>query len=246
MAAVYLLDCGGCPYGDGDVLKPYYDHAGIQIFHGDCREILPSLPPVDLVLTDPPYLVGAKGCGLAGDRAYLHAITDLDIDRGFDESLLDGFPNWFCFCGKQQLPSMIQKASAFGGNWMLLTWCKTNPTPLTNNNYLPDTEYVLHRFTPGRLFGRYEDKSRFYVSQNGKGTSGHPTEKPLPLIGKLVALGSQEGETIFDPFMGSGTTLRAAKDLGRKAIGIEIEEKYCEIAAKRLSQEVFDFGQGAA
>jgi site-specific DNA-methyltransferase (adenine-specific) len=62
--------------------------------------------------------------------------------------------------------------------------------------------------------------------------------KPLAVVSKMVRLGSQEGETILDPFMGSGTTLRAAKDLGRKAIGIEIEERYCEIAARRFAQEV--------
>lgn len=73
------------------------------------------------------------------------------------------------------------------------------------------------------------------------GTTTHPTQKPLSLINYLLQVG---GETILDPFMGSGTTLRAAKDLGRKAIGIEIEEKYCEIAAKRMGQEVFKFAVG--
>lgn len=66
----------------------------------------------------------------------------------------------------------------------------------------------------------------------------HPTTKPLGLVSRFVSLFSEAGETILDPFMGSGTTLRAAKDLGRKAIGIEIEERYCEIAARRLEQEV--------
>ena len=69
----------------------------------------------------------------------------------------------------------------------------------------------------------------------------HPTEKPLELLRDWSLKFSNKGDTILDPFMGSGTTLRAAKDLNRKAIGIEIEEKYCEIAALRLSQEVFPF-----
>ena len=72
----------------------------------------------------------------------------------------------------------------------------------------------------------------------------HPTQKPLRLLRLLLTDYSEQGQTILDPFMGSGTTLRAAKDLRRKAIGIEIEEKYCEIAAKRLEQEVFDFIPG--
>jgi site-specific DNA-methyltransferase (adenine-specific) len=71
------------------------------------------------------------------------------------------------------------------------------------------------------------------------GNNLHPTEKPESVIQQLIVC--NEGETILDPFMGSGTTLRAAKDLGRKAIGIEIEERYCEIAAKRMAQEVFNF-----
>ena len=69
---------------------------------------------------------------------------------------------------------------------------------------------------------------------NGDGSTAHPTQKPIELIAKLLAIG---GNTILDPFMGSGTTLRAAKDLGRRCIGVEIEERYCEIAVKRLQQE---------
>ena len=84
-----------------------------------------------------------------------------------------------------------------------------------------------------------ESKSLFMVYPCGNKTTSHPNEKPLDLVIRLVILGTQEGETILDPFAGSGTTGRAAKDLGRKATLIEREEKYCEIAARRMSQEVF-------
>jgi site-specific DNA-methyltransferase (adenine-specific) len=80
-----------------------------------------------------------------------------------------------------------------------------------------------------------------FTWNNATEENGHPCPKPLPVIKWIVSRVSLEGETIIDPFMGSGTTLRAAKDLGRKAIGIEIEERYCEIAAKRMSQEVMNF-----
>ncbi len=73
----------------------------------------------------------------------------------------------------------------------------------------------------------------------------HKNEKPMQLMGRLIRWLSDPDQTILDPFCGSGTTLRAAKDLGRKSIGVEVEEKYCEIAAKRCAQEVLDFGARA-
>src|SRR3990167_9979441 len=98
-------------------MKPYYEEPGITIYHGDCRDILPNLDTVDLVLTDPPYLIGAKGCGLAGDREYLHTITETGIDSGFDSSILSRFENWFCFCGKQQIYEILTLANT--GNWKI-------------------------------------------------------------------------------------------------------------------------------
>jgi len=218
--------------------KPYYEDSAVTIYHADCREILPHLPKVDLVITDPPYEITATGGGIAAARQYLAGIAG-KIDGGFDMSLIDGFENFFCFCGKEQLRDLLNMAAREGSRWMLLTWNKPNPTPLVNANYLPDTEYIVHRFQSGRLFGNYKDKSRFIVHPSeSTRKEGHPCAKPLAVIKRLALLGSQVGDTILDPFMGSGTTLRAAKDLGRKAIGIEIEEKYCEIAARRCRQEV--------
>jgi site-specific DNA-methyltransferase (adenine-specific) len=215
--------------------EPYYEEPGIVIFHGDCREILPLLPKVDLVLTDPPYEISTSGGGIGGKRKYLADIRG-HIDEGFDLSILASFRNWFCFCGKEQLPDMFKFVD--GKRWMLITWNKPNPTPLCNNNYLPDTEYIFHCFEPGRIFGEFRDKSRYIVHPVEKNLFDHPTVKPLPVINKLINLGTVAGDTILDPFMGSGTTLRAAKDLGRFCIGIELEEKYCAIAVERLRQAV--------
>jgi site-specific DNA-methyltransferase (adenine-specific) len=219
-------------------MKPYHDNGkGIQIFHGDCRKILPTLPKADLVLTDPPYEVRAGyGGGEFGARSHL-VKTGRFTDNGFDISILDQFLNWFCFCSMKQLSRLIQKAEQCP-RWNIITWCKPNPVPTVSNKYLPDVEFIIHGFTKGRLFGNYNDKSCFILHCCGQSETDHPNEKPVPIITKLLNLGSLPGEIIIDPFMGSGTTLRAAKDLGRKAIGIEIEEKYCEIAAKRLEQEV--------
>lgn len=222
-------------------MKPYYDDGnGIQIYHGDCREVLPTLEvgSIDLVLTDPPYEMVASGGGIGAKREYLHDIEDF-TDCGFDIDLLQQFDNWACFCAKAQLQKLI--AATGDRRWMLVTWNKPNPTPLSNGNYLPDTEYIVHAFAPKRLFGRHRDKSRYIVHPVEKNGFGHPNVKPIAVIAKMIRLGTIEAETILDPFMGSGTTLRAAKDLGRRAIGIEIEERYCEIAVKRLEQNVFNF-----
>lgn len=224
-------------------MKPYYEESGIVIYHGDCREILPTLPKVDLVLTDPPYELTATGGGMGAQRKYLADING-HIDKGFDISMLRQFGNWFCFGSKEQLPKLIFEAIESGGRWMLITWNKPNPTPLCNANYLPDTEYIVHRFGSAvDLHGGYETRSRFIVhpaEQNGD--IGHPTVKPLAVTCKLMKVGSAEGGLVLDPFCGSGTTLVAAKNLGRRAIGIEIEERYCEIAVKRLRQQILDFG----
>lgn len=216
------------------MLNPYYQDESVTLYHGDCREILSALPMPDLIVTDPPYIVGAKGCGLAGDRAYLQEITARDLDRGFDLEILRPYPNWFCFCGKQQLfdfASLLRDRS-----WMLLTWGKPNPTPLVNNNYLPDTEYIFHTWSAGRLFGEYRDKSRFIIWKGEQNSYSNPNVKPLPIVAKCIRLGSQEGNLIIDPFSGSGSTLRAAKRLNRRAIGIEINERDCAEAAESLSQ----------
>ena len=215
-------------------MTPYYEHAGITIYHGDCREILTSLVSVDFVLTDPPYDIVATGGGIGARREYLHAIEGF-TDGGFDPGILAGFDRWACFCAMKQVPELIAAAKR---RWCLLTWNKPNPTPLVNGNYLPDTEYVIHAFPDSSaLHGGYEARSRFivYPAQQDR---LHPNEKPYPVIAKLMLTGSTEGETVLDLFCGSGTTLEVAKNLGRQAIGIEIEERYCEIAAKRCSQGV--------
>lgn len=215
--------------------EPFYKDASVTLYHGNAYELLPRLEKPHLLLTDPPYELTATGGGIGAKRQYLADIAG-KIDSGFDMTLLDAFENWCCFCGKQQLKQLL--AAAGDRRWALVTWNKPNPTPLTNANYLPDTEYIVHAFQTGRLFGEYRDKARYIVHPVEQNDLGHPTVKPLAVVSKMLRLGSQEGETICDPFAGSGTTLVAAKLLNRRAIGIEINERYCEIAARRLSQGV--------
>jgi len=222
------------------VTQPYYQDAAVTIYCGSCEDILPTLGRFDLLLTDPPYDVHAgKGGGCFGNRDHL-VNTGGFTDGGVDFAFLDGVPNWFCFCSRLQLPALLAVAQT-APRWNLLTWCKPNPVPTCNNKYLPDVEFVVHGFNSGRLFGDMSAKSCFMLHPCGNKETTHPNEKPLALVGKLVTLGTQPGETILDPFAGSGTTGRSAKDLGRKAVLIEREERYCEIAARRMQQEVLPF-----
>jgi site-specific DNA-methyltransferase (adenine-specific) len=210
-------------------MTPYYEHHGIVIYHGDCRDILPSLPKVDLVLTDPPYGIdySPEGGGKVPKR-FTNADKVIGDDAPFDAS-------WLLLLAKD---ATIWGASNFSHTlppsrgW--LVWDKKCGVNLTNQ--FSDCEIAwTSRNAPIRIFrhrwtGYMKDSEQYEQRQ-------HPTQKPIDLMAWCLSL-FPNAQTILDPFMGSGTTLRAAKDLGRQAIGIEIEEKYCEIAAKRLSQEV--------
>lgn len=194
-------------------VTPYYSDDATCIILGDCRELLPLMPKVDLVLTDPPYGVGFKGeewdlkiplwwlplaRPLARTVAFTTAPTTLwDYPR----------PDWVAMWYRPA----AQSRSASGGfnHW--------SPIPIYGKHKLTVDSINLHAMQ----YATYVD---------------HPSPKPLALFRWLVAELSED--SVLDPFMGSGTTLRAAKDLGRKAIGIEIEERYAEIAAKRMSQSV--------
>jgi site-specific DNA-methyltransferase (adenine-specific) len=222
------------------MIKPYYQDSAVALYHGNSYELLPSLAAetnFQLMLTDPPYEMEMGGAGCFKDRQYKKDIEGF-TDGGFDMSILDACPNWFCFCSKDQLVELMQRASV--RRWMLLTWNKSNPTPFVNQTYLPDTEYIVHSFQVGRLFGEYADKAR-YIYRPATQNKDHPNEKPIEVLAKLIRLGTEQGDTIVDPFGGSGMTGVAAKSLGRKCVLIEREEWCCEVAARKLGQEWLGF-----
>lgn len=212
-------------------MKPYFQDDSVTIYHGDCREVLPTLEPVDLVLTDPPYGINLD----TSNRKYKNGISRTPIvnDDGVDlkQIVLMGIPTilWGGNCFASQLPDHP--------GW--LCWNKTvrdDAGIRQADMELAWTNFVRRSRAKQHLWiGAYRD------SESGE-QALHPTQKPLALMKWCIAIADQHMAVniILDPFMGSGTTLRAAKDLGRKAIGIEIEERYCEIAAKRMSQSVMD------
>jgi len=194
----------------------YYSDKYVAIAHGDCREILPSLPQVDLVLTDPPY--GLKIANNPFRQKYKKAQWD---DKPVLKALLD------------IVIAKADKAIIWGGNYFdlpttqcFLVWDKLQPQ---NFSSAMCEQAWTNIKMPAKIY-------RKWVVSYAK---EHPTQKPVPLMEWCILLAG-ETVSIIDPFMGSGTTLRAARNLLRKSIGIEIEEKYCEIAAKRCSQGVLE------
>jgi DNA modification methylase len=216
-------------------MQPYYDHNGITIYHGDCRDILPTLDKVDLVLTDPPYGIFKPISG-GGMMFGKHTIYSKDTSA----------PQWDQRPDAGLLLAAVQHGDQFvvwGGNYMadILGACNS---PLiwdkqTGNNPFADGECAWANVSGTMRIFHHQWCGAFKDSERGK-KAIHPTQKPIALMKWCIGL-ADDPQTILDPFMGSGTTLRAAKDLGRQAIGIELEEKYCEIAANRLAQEVFAF-----
>lgn len=214
-------------------MKPYYSHAGITIYHGDCREILPGIK-ADAVVTDPPYGMGwDTDCSrFSGGKVTGHGYVKSGAAReqvvGDDEEL-DPTP-WLGF-GHVILWGANHYAQRLPVGTTLV-WIKRNVEAF--GSFLSDAEVAWMKGG----YGVYCFRDLSMTSDGRRGVRVHPCQKPQPLMRWCIE--KTEG-VVLDPFMGSGTTLRAAKDLGRKAIGIEIEERYCEIAAKRLAQEVLDF-----
>jgi site-specific DNA-methyltransferase (adenine-specific) len=213
--------------------KPYYQDGLVTIYHGDCREIVPSLGQFDLLLTDPPYGIGKDGSkkttsSHGGRKAY-------DF-LGWDQ---ERPPDWVI----QMLLSKAAEHIVWGGNYFTsvlppmmkwMVWDKGQRIAQSDGE-------LAWTSLPGAL--RIFTLNRVALMTDG---AEHPTQKPEELIRWCILQAGETARTILDPFAGSGTTGRAAKDLGRRAVLIEREEKYCEIAARRMCQEVLDFGKEAA
>jgi site-specific DNA-methyltransferase (adenine-specific) len=224
-------------------MKPYYSHAGIEIYHGDCREVLPTLCPIDLVLADPMYGASANIKGLSSQRGRRTfkglAVEPKDWslqardDEPFDPKPFLNFPELVLWGGNYH-------ASRLPDSPTWIVWDKRAGGSSDDN---ADCELAWSNLGgPARVFTHlwrgWIRAGRENIAIEGEKL--HPFQKPFALMCFCLSLSRTTG-TVLDPFTGSGTALLAAKYWGRRAIGIEIEEKYCEIAAKRLSQEVFSW-----
>lgn len=234
----------------------YYQDELVTLHHGDSREVMASMADasVDAVITDPPYSENTHAMAKS-NKGKGHGVKAIGFDCFTDDDLFRTLAE----CGRlsrRWVVANLDYKHAFKidadplPNLRVLrigVWVKTNPMPQISADR-PATGWeaiaYMHRegtkpaWNAGGKHGNYI----LPTAQN----EGHPTSKPLPMVSDWVQRFTNHGDTILDPFAGSGTTLRAAVDNGRKAIGVEIDEAYCEVIAKRLQQGALDLFGGAA
>lgn len=218
-------------------MKPYFEDekAGIRIFLGDNREILPELGRYDLCLTDPPYGI-AFASNYTCDTTFAEWMnTEIanDGDTSLRDEILAQFTEWCAFGSIKTPPPANTRGT--------LIWDKGPASGMGDLSFPWKLSWELI-FVSGTGWGGRRDegiiKGHHIVTRKSMGRV-HPNEKPVGLL--VYLLKKHSARTVVDPFMGSGTTLRACKDLGLACDGIEISEKYAEIAANRLRQSVFEF-----
>lgn len=233
-------------------MEPYYERNGITIYNADCREVLPHVGPVDCVITDPPYSETTHQGARTGwynkdieNKEFVNLIefehTDADALKK-TLSLISAtgwvvaFVDWHHVLSLETEPPEGLRFVRFG------IWVKPDGMPqLSGDRPATGWEAVALLHKAGGKMQWNGGGHRAVWTHNKEDNNQHPTQKPLGLIKELVSLFTNPGDLILDPFMGSGTTLVAAKELGRRAIGIELDKKYCDVAVRRLSQEVIAF-----
>ena len=223
-------------------MTPYYnDGKGIVIYKGDCNEILPALPKVSLILTDPPYGMDFRSNSRTAtvkfneikgddviDTAWLKPVVDLLVDGGalYLATRWDVWPYWEYAVGELlEVKNCIVWAKPGGGMGDL------------TGDYSPEHEFLIYA-----VKGKHQLRGKrlgnvWTIQKDPPATYVHPTQKPVALMLRAIGKSTDAGDLVIDPFMGSGTTLLAAKQAKRRAIGIEIEEAYCKAAVRRLEQK---------
>jgi DNA modification methylase len=227
------------------------------IYLGDCNELIRQLPDksIDCIYTDIPYLYQMGGGGSSDVALRIRKNADrleqANIDKGIDYNIFYEFArvmkkiNCYIWCSKMQILDILNWWTDYANRheikvfYEVLVWCKTNPTPATNNTWLPDVEYCLYFRESGiKLNDGYEHKHKYFVSGLNvldKNDYEHPTIKPLEFVKHHILHTTNPGDLILDPYLGSGTTAVACKETGRSYNGFEINEEYFKIASDRLS-----------
>lgn len=227
----------------------------ISLYCGDCLDILKSMKSdsIDLIVTDPPYDISCTNGGgtintLKKFRESMEDLVESDITNGYDifkynEEFVRVMKdiNIYIWCNKKQIPDYFKYyVEQQGCAFEILTWHKVNALPTYSNKYITDTEFCLYFHKgKGRCFPQnYEDAKTYFfapLNQTDKKKYQHPTIKPVDFIAKMIRNSSVKGDIILDPFMGSGTTGVACKYLNRSFIGIELNEKWYNIAKERIN-----------
>jgi site-specific DNA-methyltransferase (adenine-specific) len=221
-------------------MKPYYDEGGIQIWHGDCRDVLPMLVAgsVDLVLTDPPYGIAHPTDYAARGRGPLAATTDfppvLGDDVPFDPTPLLAFGPCILW-GANYFADRLPPA----GSW--LVWDKREREGVGVNDQA-DGELAWSNATKGVRIFRHMWNGMWRASERGE--SYHPMQKPVALMRWALVKAGMVGGLVLDPYMGAGPVALACRDLGLRYIGVEAEESYCARAVERLAQGVLPLAGG--
>ena len=237
-------------------MKPYYEQDGITIYHGDCRDVVVDAYGdhrelrlrADVLITDPPY-----GVGLVTKTSDYRQSDAFDNGKSLQASTLyDDNPETVRALIGEVIPAALaicDRGLVFPGTRMLFAYpepagmgCVFTPNGAGRSPWGFQCMHPILYYgkDPWLADGKGSRPNSFRTEQPNREHIDHPCPKPLRWMTWAVTRSSRETEIVIDPFMGSGTTLVAAKQLGRRAVGIEIEERYCEIAAKRLAQGVFD------
>ena len=237
-------------------MKPYYRDDNVTLYHGDCLEIIPRLGPVDLVVTSPPYNMGKQSGAYANMRDGYRSYSD---DRG-DAEYVDWQKNVISALWGATNPAgaifynhkpIIREGAALLPTRLIpdeatlrqiIIWDRKSGMNWNASFFCPQHEWVMllaHR--DFRLVSRSHSVAGD-VWTLGIDSKAHDHPCAFPESLPTTAIAATDAKVILDPFAGSGTTLRAANDLGRKAIGIELDEAYCEMIARRLDQMCLDFG----
>jgi len=223
-------------------MEPYYSDDNVTLYHGDCRDLALPRGSVDLLLTDPPYGIAHKSRGrheqIAGDDsndwvedALRGCLKALSINRHFYVFGPDVVSD-LTVCPTVEL--IWDKGRMSAGGPTAVPWSPGHER-ITFGLYSP---YKSHsNVGAGAVRLRRSSIIKFPKQNNGRGSFTHPNEKPVGLMRALIECSTQFDEVVFDPFAGSGSTLVAAVLEGRRAIGVEIDERYCDVIARRLSVE---------